>query len=101
MENVLNVNKEVNVVAYYFHSRGMQLRCYPRVMEWQGRRIAFAENGHRHPTRKGMRSLHVFDMTDGNSEYKLEFDAHQLSWTLLSVIESNYAPANLKPATIY
>jgi hypothetical protein len=92
MENVNIVNKEVNVVAFYFSSKGMRLRCYPRIMEWGGRRIAFTETGLRHPTKKGMRSIHVFDMTDGNADYRLEFDAHQLTWTLISVSDMHFGP---------
>jgi hypothetical protein len=92
MENVNIINKEVNVVAYYFHSKGMRLRCYPKVMEYNGRRVAFTETGLRHPTRKGMRSIHVFDMTDGNDNYRIEFDAHQLIWTLISITDTSFNP---------
>jgi hypothetical protein len=92
MENVNTINKEVNVVAYYFHSKGMRLRCFPKVMEYNGRRIAFTETGLRHPARKGMRSIHVFDMTDGNADYRIEFDAHQLIWTLISITDTSFDP---------
>jgi hypothetical protein len=68
----------------------MRLRCYPKVMEYNGRRIAFTETGLRHPTRKGMRSIHVFDMTDGNADYRIEFDAHQLTWTLISITDTSF-----------
>jgi hypothetical protein len=92
MENINEINKEVNVVAFYFHSKGMKLRCYPKIMEWGGKRIAFTETGLRHPTRKGTRSIHVFDMTDGNTDYRLEFDAHQLIWTLISISDTQFSP---------
>jgi hypothetical protein len=93
MENVTKIDQEVNVVAYYFHNKGMRLRCYPKVMEYNGRRITFTETGLRHPTRKGMRSIHVFDMTDGNADYRIEFDAHQLTWTLISISDIHYDAA--------
>lgn len=99
MENINYINREVNVVAFYFHSKGMRLRCYPKIMEFGGRRIIFTETGLRHPTKKGMRSVHVFDMTDGTADYRLAFDAHQLSWTLIAISDQNYAPINLTPAT--
>jgi hypothetical protein len=95
MENVIEINKEVNVVAYYFHSKGMRLRCFPKVMEWGNRRITFTEAGLRHPTKKGMRSIHVFDMTDGNADYRIEFDAHQLTWTLISISDMHYEQKNI------
>jgi hypothetical protein len=93
MENINYINKEVSVVAYYFRNKGMRLRCYPKIMEFNGRRIIFTETGLRHPTRKGMRSIHVFDMTDGTTDYRIEFDAHQLTWTLIYVADMHYAPA--------
>jgi len=95
MDQVNVVNKDVNIVAYYFHNKGRRLRCFPKSMEWAGRRVNFTETGMVHPTRKGQRMLHVFDMTDGNADYRLEFDAQQLSWTLVSIAdisESQDAP---------
>lgn len=85
MENVVKVNKDVNVVAYYFKDVGRRLKCYPRKIEYGGQSIIFNEMGLRHPTKKGQRMIHVFDMSDGSADYRLEFDAEQLSWTLISV----------------
>lgn len=88
MENVNIINKDVNIVAYYFHNRGRRLRCFPKSMELSGKRINFTETGLVHPTKKGQRTIHVFDMTDGNADYRLEFDAQQLTWTLVSVADA-------------
>ncbi len=30
--------------------------------------------------------IHVFDMSDGTNDYRLEFDAERLTWTLVSMI---------------
>lgn len=92
MENVNEINKEVNIVAYYFKQGVHKLRCYPRVMEWGGRTINFTEQGLRHPTKKGQRMVHVFDMTDGSADYRLEFDAQSLSWTLVYVADQAFGP---------
>lgn len=85
MENVTLINKDVNIVAYYFHNKGRRLRCFPKSMEWNNRRITFTETGMVHPTTKGQRTLHIFDMTDGNADYRIEFDAQALTWTLVSI----------------
>jgi hypothetical protein len=45
-----------------------------------------------HPTQKGQRMIHVFDMTDGSADYRLEFDAQDLSWKLIAITDTNYAP---------
>ncbi|MGA3150085.1 MAG: hypothetical protein ABSD10_00485 [Candidatus Saccharimonadales bacterium] len=95
MENVNQINKEVNIVAYYFHNRGRRLRCFPKSMEWGSRRVTFTETGLRHPTKKGQRMVHVFDMSDGSADYRLEFDAAALSWILVSIAEPNYAASRL------
>lgn len=98
MDNVISINKDVSIVAYYFRNGSQRLRCFPKRMEWDGRTVTFTETGLRHPTKKGARMVHVFDMTDGNADYRLEFDAEQLTWTLVSIADaSTYAP-NLTPS---
>lgn len=92
MENLVEINKEVNIVAYYFKQGLRKLRCYPKTMEWGGKTISFSEQGLRHPTKKGQRMVHVFDMTDGNADYRLEFDAEQLSWKLIYIADQSYGP---------
>ncbi len=95
MEDVNLINKDVSIVAYYFHNRGNRLKCFPKKMEWGGRSITFTETGLRHPTKKGHRMVHVFDMTDGNADYRLEFDAEVLSWKLISIMDAQYATASI------
>jgi hypothetical protein len=94
MENVVQINKDVSVVAFYFRNTGERLRCFPKRIEWDGKRVNFTETGLRHPTKKGARMVHVFDMTDGNADYRLEFDAERLTWTLVSISDvSDYSAA--------
>jgi hypothetical protein len=93
MENIISINKCVNIVAYYF--RGEQKpKCFPKKMQYDGKEVVFTETGLRHPTHKGKRMVHVFDMTDGAADYRLEFDAESLDWRLLYVADSNYALAS-------
>src|SRR3954467_2309612 len=99
MENPVQINKDVNIVAFYFKGGSERLRCFPKRMEWDSKRITFTETGLRHPTKKGQRMIHVFDMTDGKADYRLEFDAQALTWTLISISDiSTYAPVSLTPA---
>src|SRR3989338_3949564 len=92
MENLVEINKEVSIVAYYFKQGTKRLRCFPKKMEWSGKTVIFTEQGLRHPTKKGQRMIHVFDMTDGSAYYRLEFDAEQLTWTLVYVADQAYGP---------
>jgi hypothetical protein len=91
MDQVLQINKEVNIVAFYFKNSSRRLRCFPKRMEYDGKRINFTETGLVHPTQQGKRMIHVFDMTDGSADYRLEFDAQALSWTLVAITDANYA----------
>lgn len=88
MENIVQINKDVSVVAFYFRNTGERLRCFPKRIEWDGKRVNFTETGLRHPTKKGQRMVHVFDMSDGNADYRLEFDAERLTWTLISISDT-------------
>ncbi|HEY5550074.1 MAG TPA: hypothetical protein VIK37_02655 [Candidatus Saccharimonadales bacterium] len=95
MENAAQINKEVSIVAYYFKSGLRRLKCFPKKMEYQGRVIEFSETGLRHPTKKGQRMIHVFDMTDGSADYRLEFDAAALTWRLVSIADISESPQDI------
>jgi hypothetical protein len=63
-------------------------------MEYHDQNIDFNEDGQRHPALKGRHLIQVFDMTDGQANYRLEFDTATLGWTLLSVTENSYQPGS-------
>jgi hypothetical protein len=100
MEDVTTINQDVTIVAYYFKNKN-QPKCFPKKMEYGGRTVTFTETGLRHPTHRGQRMIHVFDMTDGQADYRLEFDAESLRWRLAYIAdqaqgglpELAYAPA--------
>ena len=58
-------------------------------MRWRGREIELTELALRHPTVQGKRMIHVFHMSDGANGYRLEFDAENLSWTLVSMLDGD------------
>jgi hypothetical protein len=91
MEDVITLNEDVTIVAYYFKDKD-QPKCFPKRMEYNGKQVIFTETGLRHPTRKCQRMVHVFDMTDGNADYRLEFDAMSLAWKLVYIADASYAP---------
>jgi len=92
MEDVITLNEDVTIVAYYFKDKD-QPKCFPKRMEYEGKQVVFTETGLRHPTHKGQRMVHVFDMTDGSADYRLEFDAMSLIWKLVYIADASYAPA--------
>ena len=83
------INCRVEVIASYHHDRDVSQICMPHKMRWNGQEITFTELGMRHPTAKGQRMIHVFDMSDGVNNYRLEFDAEGLTWTLIAMIDGS------------
>lgn len=84
------INERVEVIAVYKYGDAGRC-CFPARMKYQGQEVAFTELGLRHPTSKGKRMIHVFDVSDGVNDYRLEFDAERLSWTLVAILEGHYA----------
>lgn len=57
--------------------------CEPvRFRRSNGQEVEISEIGLRHPTTPGKRMVHVFDVTDGAVDYRLEFDSERLTWHL-------------------
>ena len=86
MDNTILIEERVDVITR-FRTHGDPLAiCYPAKMKFRGQEITFTELGLRHPTTKGRRMIHVFDMSDGSNDYRLEFDAEMLTWTLMAML---------------
>ncbi len=85
-EDVTMINEDVAIVAYYFKDT-KHPKCFPKRMEYRNQRITSTETGLRHPTHHGQRMVHVFDMTDGQADYRLEFDAEALRWKLVYIAD--------------
>jgi hypothetical protein len=92
MDQINLINQEVNIVAYYFRNRARRLRCYPKRMEYGGRRIEFTETGMIRPADKIEGKVDLFDMTDGQNDYRLEFNPATLSWKLIAITNHHYEP---------
>ena len=45
-----------------------------------GREIIVTELGLRTPVAAGRKKVHMFDVTDGEADYRLEFDSERLTW---------------------
>lgn len=91
MDGLQLINQRVEVAAVFRAHGEVGFLCYPAKMRYRGQEISFTELGLRHPTSQGRRMIHVFDMTDGNNDYRLEFDAEGLTWTLVTILEGHHA----------
>jgi hypothetical protein len=74
------LNERVEVVAVF----GTGLNpCRPvKFRRSNGREIEISEIGLRHPSVQGKRTIHIFDVTDGEADYRIELDSEQLTWRL-------------------
>lgn len=80
MNDEQSLNEQIEVVALFRPGRTM---CEPiKFRRKNGREVVITEIGLRHPKPHGHRMLHVFDVTDDGADYRLEFDAEQLTWRL-------------------
>lgn len=90
MDPTVQINQYVDVVAIYRANASERLMCVPWKMKYRGQEIEFTTFGMRHPTSRGKRMIHVFEMSDGTNDYRLELDAERLTWTLVSMLEGRY-----------
>lgn len=74
------LNERVDVVATF----GTGLNpCVPvKFRRRNGREVIVTEIGLRHPGMQGRRMVHIFDVTDGGADYRLELDSERLTWYL-------------------
>lgn len=80
MNDELFLHERVEVIAVF---SGGNDPCRPvKFRRANGREIGIAEIGLRHPTYPGQRTVHVFDVTDRQADYRLEFDSERLTWHL-------------------
>ena len=80
MNDELNINEPIKVIAVF--ERGKNI-CQPlKFKRKNGREIDITEIGLRHPSLQGKRMVHIFDVTDNMADYRLEYDAENLTWTL-------------------
>jgi hypothetical protein len=86
MDPTIVLNEAVDVIALYKKEASLETLAFPCKMKYQGREITFTKLGMRHPTAQGKRMIHVFDVTDGSNDYRLEFNAETLRWTLVAII---------------
>lgn len=80
MDDELFLNERVEVLAAF--GEGLN-PCRPlKFRRASGREVEVSEIGLRHPNSKGLKTVHIFDVTDGGTDYRLELDTERLTWHL-------------------
>ena len=86
MEIVSFNEKEIEITSVYFHSNPNKnrLESFPKRMVYDGREYTFAEDGWRYLVQKGQELIRLFDVSDGENQYRLRLDPGD-HWTLVGV----------------
>ena len=80
MNDEIYLNEFVQVVALF---KSGHHPCVPvRFKRANGQEVNVQELGLRHPLSNGLKTIHIFDVTDGGTDYRLEFDSERLTWKL-------------------
>ena len=76
---------EIQITAFYFRNNNQahRLESYPRRMLLDGREYTFTEQGIRFLIQKGQQLVRLFDVSDGQNEYRLRQDQDN-HWTLVN-----------------
>lgn len=83
---VIAQNKEIQITSVYFRGGpgGQRFESYPRRMVYDGREYTFVESGMRYLVRKGQALIKLFDVSDGQTTYRLRLDQDN-QWTLVNM----------------
>lgn len=86
MNPIVEINERVDMVVLYRKHGDISTLATPYKMKWRNKEIEFKQLGMRHPTKQGRRTIHIFDVSDGCNDYRLEHDAERLTWTLIYLL---------------
>lgn len=78
------MNNDIEVTSYYF-TNGTRSKCYPLTVKVEDKQINFLKTGLQCLVKKGQEIIEIFNMTDGDSLYRLSFEPSNRTWKLLSL----------------
>ena len=84
MEITSFASTEVEVTSVYFKNSNKGLESYPRSMVYEGREYNFMEEGLRYLVNTKEQLIKLFDMSDGDLQYRLRLD-NSNHWTLVNI----------------
>jgi len=78
--------REIEVTSVYFRNNPAKQRVesYPRRMVYDGQEYTFREAGMRYLVRKGQELIRLFDVSDGQTLFRLRLDQND-RWTLVNM----------------
>lgn len=79
-------NTDIQITSVYFRGApgSQRLESYPKRMVMGGREYNFAESGIRYLIQKGQELVRLFDMNDGQTQFRLRQDGDN-HWSLVTM----------------
>lgn len=76
--------REIQITSVYFRNNPAKQRfeSYPKRMVYEGREYTFVESGMRYLVHKGQQLVKLFDVNDGQTQYRLRLEGDN-HWTLV------------------
>lgn len=81
MNDELTMRERIKVLAVF--DIGLHSCRIVKFKRPNGREVLVNETGLIHPALRGTQSIHIFDVTDGTADYRLELDSKRLVWHLV------------------
>lgn len=79
-----NINEKVSIVMVYNHKTGLSM---PKKIRWRNRDYLIKSLSYYHRVHQGKNIIHVFNVTDGNLDFRLSLDSENLQWTLEEIYD--------------
>ncbi len=78
--------QDIQITSVYFRNTaaGQRFESYPKRMICDGREYTFLESGMRYLVQKGQQLIKLFDVSDGQTQYRLRVDTNN-HWTLVGM----------------
>lgn len=77
------INQKVSVVSMFDTEEQCSM---PLKMKWQDHEYNMRKLWYHHTYKRGRTLMHVFQVTDGSNDYRLQMDSEKLEWTLEEVV---------------
>jgi len=78
--------RDIEITSVYFRGSpgDKRFESYPKRMVYEGQEYTFLESGMRYLVRKGQELIRLFDVSDGQTLFRLRLD-QQNRWTLVNM----------------
>jgi hypothetical protein len=80
MDPIIHLDQIIEVIAIFKNNR-----CYPVKFLYQSKTIIIKELNLYHQSYHGQNVIHIFDVSNGQTDFRLEFNTQTLIWKLVAL----------------